>query len=133
MNANTPSNADRVRDLYSAIESGTPLSTRHFTPDAETIERPNLIKPNGAHAPLEVMLANASAGAGLLARQQYEIASLIEVGDLVIARLTWTGTVANAVGPFRGGHELKAHVAQFVTFRDGLIARIETYDCYEPF
>lgn len=129
----TRSNADRVRDLYSAIESGAPLSPEHFTPDAETIERPNLIKPDGAHSPLATMLSNSAAGAGLLARQHYAVESLIEIGDLVIARLTWTGTVARAVGPFRDDHELTAHIAQFITFRDGLISRIETYDCYEPF
>ena len=129
----TRSNADRVRDLYSSIESGAPLSAEHFTPDAETIERPNLIKPRGAHSPLATMLANSAAGAGLLASQRYEIESLMELDDLVVARLTWTGTVAKAVGPFRDGHELAAHIAQFITFRDGLIARIETYDCYEPF
>lgn len=126
-------NADRVRDLYAAIESRTPLSAAHFTPDAETVELPNRIKPNGARAPLDTMLANSAAGTGLLARQHYAVDSLLEIDDLVIARLIWTGTVAKAVGPFSEGQELIAHIAQFVTFRDGLIARIETYDCYEPF
>ena len=126
-------NADRVRGLYRAIESGSPLSAEHFTPDAETIERPNLIKPNGARSPLATMLANSAAGGGLLSRQHYAIESIIEFGDLVIVRLTWTGTVGSAVGPFREGHELTAHIAQFVTLQDGLISRIETYDCYEPF
>ena len=126
-------NANRVRDLYLAIESGAPLTAAHFTPDAETVERPNLIKPNGAHSPLATMLANSAAGAGLLARQHYAVHSIIEVDDLVVARLTWTGTVAREVGPFGEGQELTAHIAQFVTFRDGLIARIETYDCYESF
>ncbi len=133
MTTQTHSNADRVRHLYRAIESGRPLSAEHFTPDAETIERPNLIKPTGARSPLATMLANSAAGAGLLSRQHYAIDSVVESGELVIVRLTWTGTVGSAVGPFRQGHQLTAHIAQFVTFRDGLISRIETYDCYEPF
>ena len=55
------------------------------------------------------------------------------VGDTAIVRLTWTGVVARAVGPFREGQVLTARVAQFVETRDGRIAAIETFDCYEPF
>jgi hypothetical protein len=31
------------------------------------------------------------------------------------------------------GQQLRAHIAQFVSTRDGRISKIETYDCYEPF
>ena len=48
-------------------------------------------------------------------------------------RLTWTGVGARAVGPFREGQTLTAHIAQFVETRDERIATIETFDCYEPF
>ena len=49
------------------------------------------------------------------------------------AGLTWRGRIAGDVGPFREGQELTAHIAQFIETRDGRVARIETYDCYEPF
>lgn len=48
-------------------------------------------------------------------------------------RSTWTGEIATDAGPFRAGQQLTAHVAQFIDVRDGRIASIETYDCYEPF
>ena len=35
--------------------------------------------------------------------------------------------------PAPSGQELTAHIAQFIELKDGRIASIETYDCYEPF
>ena len=127
------SDVNVVLALYRAIESGMPLEAARFTEDAETIERPNLLKPTGARSPLSRMIADSQRGAGLLARQHYDVHSAIDAGGLVITRLTWTGTVASAVGPFAAGQELVAHIAQFVEVVEGRIRRIETYDCYEPF
>jgi ketosteroid isomerase-like protein len=131
----TASPAAAARALYAAIEAG-----RHgeelrsfFTEEAETIEHPNLIKPSGARSSLTGMLASSTAGAALLARQKYELHSVVESGDTAIARLTWMGVIARDVGPFRKGQVLTAHIAQFVETRDGRIASIETFDCYEPF
>jgi ketosteroid isomerase-like protein len=47
--------------------------------------------------------------------------------------LTWTAVVARNIGPFREGQVLTAHIAQFIETRDGRVASIETFDCYEPF
>ena len=104
-----------------------------FTEDAKTVERPNLIKPAGAVATLERMLAASAAGAELLARQSYAVHHELELGNLAVLRLTWTGVIRRSVGPFREGQELTAHIAQFIETRDGRIASIETFDCYEPF
>jgi hypothetical protein len=57
----------------------------------------------------------------------------LEHGSLAIVRLTWTGVIARSVGSFREGQVLSAHIAQFIDTRDGRIASIETFDCYEPF
>ena len=54
-------------------------------------------------------------------------------GTRPILRLTWTGTVGADVGRFVAGQQLTAHIAQFITVRDGRISAIATYDCYEPF
>lgn len=124
-----------ARALHAALEAGQhgdalrPL----FTDDAATTEHPNLIKPAGAVTPLDAMIANSRAGAGLLATQRFELRSAIEVGSTAIVRLRWTGEIARDVGPFRKGQVLTAHVAQFIETRDGKIASIETFDCYEPF
>ncbi len=126
---------DIVTTFYTAIEEG-----RHgedlgdlLAPDVTTIERPNALVPTGRVSDRAAMLAASSAGAGLLASQHYDVHWIREVDDTVAVRLTWRGVVAQDAGPFHQGQELTAHIAQFVHVRDGMIAEIETYDCYEPF
>jgi hypothetical protein len=131
----TASPVNIARALHSALEAGQhgedlrPL----FTPDSVTVERPNLLKPNGGVTPLEEMISASTLGASMLAKQSYQVHSAVEQGSLAILRLTWTGEIGRDVGPFRKGQVLTAHVAQFVETRDGRIASIETYDCYQPF
>lgn len=124
-----------VRSFYAAIEEG-----RHgdqlaafLAPVARTIEHPNALVPTGRVSDRATMLANSTAGAGLLASQTYQVQSLVEVDGMVAVRLTWTGAIAQNAGPFTAGQQLTAHIAQFIRVRDGLIEEIETYDCYEPF
>jgi ketosteroid isomerase-like protein len=126
---------DVVRRLYAAIEAGRngEQLREYFTPDAVTIERPNAITPRGRTSDLDGMLAASTAGAGLLAEQRYEVRHVVEADDLVIVRLSWTGVVAEDAGPFRAGQALSADIAQFVRVRDGRVAEIESYDCYQPF
>lgn len=128
------SSVDIARDLHAALEAGKSGEELRalFTEDAITIERPNAIKPTGAVTELEGMLKASIVGASLLARQTYSVHSAIAQGTLAILRLTWTGEIARDVGAFAKGQVLTAHIAQFVETRDGRIARIETYDCYEP-
>ena len=124
-----------ARALYAALEAGTDGDALRpfFTSDAQTIERPNAMKPAGAAADLEKMLRASTAGTGMLARQSYDVHSAIENGSLAILRLTWTGEIARDAGPFRKGQVLRAHVAQFIETRDGRVSSIETFDCFEPF
>ncbi len=124
-----------ARSLCAAIEAGKHGEQLRpfFTVDAVTIEAPNALKIAGATSTLEQMLTASTVGAGLLAKQSYDVHSMIEQGSLAILRLTWTGEIARDAGPFRKGQILTAHIAQFIETRDGRVARIETYDCYEPF
>jgi ketosteroid isomerase-like protein len=124
-----------ARALHRALEAGKSGSELRslFTDDAKTIEHPNLIKPAGAVTTLERMLVASEAGAQLLAQQVYDVHHEQESGNLAICRLTWTGVIRRDVGPFREGQVLKAHIAQFIETREGRIASIETFDCYEPF
>jgi hypothetical protein len=126
---------DVARALHAALEAGQHGAAlrQYFTEDAITLEHPNLIKPRGATAGLEQMLAASSAGAGLLSKQTYAVRSAMERGDTAILRLTWTGVIARDVGKFHIGQVLTAHIAQFISVRGGRIASIETFDCYEPF
>jgi ketosteroid isomerase-like protein len=131
--ADTP--LEIARALHRALEAGKSGAELRalFTDDAKTVERPNLIKPAGSVATLERMLAASAAGAQLLSHQSYTVHHELELGNLAILRLTWTGVIRRSVGPFREGQELKAHIAQFIETRDGRIASIETFDCYESF
>ncbi|WP_337821327.1 nuclear transport factor 2 family protein [Amycolatopsis sp. A1MSW2902] len=121
--------------LLRALEAGQCGENlrKYFAPTASTVEHPNRLKPAGARATLDQMLAASEAGAGLMSSQRYDVRSAAAVGDTAILRLTWSGVIARDAGPFRRGDELVAHIAQFVETADGLIASIETFDCYEPF
>jgi ketosteroid isomerase-like protein len=106
---------------------------RHlFTDNAVTID-PNALQPHGGRKHLEEMLAGSTTGANLLKRQEYEVHQAVESGDEVVLRLTWTGRVREAAGPFAARQQLRAHIVQFIRTHEGRIREIETYDCYEPF
>jgi ketosteroid isomerase-like protein len=47
-------------------------------------------------------------------------------------QFTWTAVVNTDLGPIRAGTPLVSHVAAFYDFRDGLVLRQSSYDCYEP-
>lgn len=130
---NTPLQAARA--LHLALESGLhgDALRPYFTADATVFEHPNAIKPKGAKGSIENMIAESTRGAGLLSTQTYAVREAIEHADLAILRLTWTGIIARDLGPFRAGQVLTAHIAQFIRVRDGRVASIETFDCYEPF
>ena len=123
-----------VQRLHAALEAGAHGEELrgHFTANAVTIEHPNLIKPNGATTSLEGILANSTAGVGMLREQRYDVVDIVESGDTAIVRLTWTGVIGQTIGPFVVGQVLIAHIAQFVRVEDDRIASIETSDCYKP-
>jgi ketosteroid isomerase-like protein len=127
--------AEIARAFYRAQESGLhgDALRAFWTEDATTTEYPNPINPTGGTTDVEHMVRASSVGAGLLATVEIDVHDEHELDDLAIMRLTWRGTVATARGPFSPGDVITAHVAQFVSTRDGRIASIATYDCYEPF
>lgn len=135
MVVNMPTPLEILAGLHRALEDGAAGDALrvHFTDDAVIDEYPNRIKPTGGRLDLAAIVADSVRGAGLLHRQRYDVHTSYEVGDTAIVRLTWTGEVARDIGPFSGGDVLTAHIAQFVKTRAGRVARIATYDCYEPF
>ncbi len=126
---------ESAQALHTAIELGRFGSELEdlFTKDVTFTEYPNLVKPSGASVGLRDLLASSRAGARLLASQKYEVHHAAQHGNTAILRATWTGTVGADVGRFLAGQRLTAHIAQFITVRDGRISNIATYDCYEPF
>jgi hypothetical protein len=52
--------------------------------------------------------------------------------EAVAVQLTWIATTAADLGALPAGTSLVSHVAAFYVFRDGLVLRQSSYDCYEP-
>jgi ketosteroid isomerase-like protein len=102
-------------------------------PDATLVEHPNPVVPQGAHRGVGETLAGFRAGRGLLSEQAFEIFELMTHGERAAVRARWRGVVGRDAGPFKQGDKLTAHVAAFVTVREGLVLDHETFDCYEPF
>lgn len=127
-------NETLVRDLMRALESGEHGASlaRFFTDDAEQVEYPSMMRPAGGTRGVQAMIDGSVAGARLLASQSYELLEFIDGGDRAAVRLTWRATTATEVAGLPAGSTLTAHIAQFYEFRDGLIRRQRSYDCYEP-
>ena len=124
-----------ARELLAALERGMTGEglRRYFHPDAIQVEHFSPVTPTGRTRGLDAMLAASVAGAELLSAQRYRVTSAVEVDDLVVLQLEWTGTLARPLGAHPIGHELRADVAMFLRFDPaGLIIRQESYDCYPP-
>jgi ketosteroid isomerase-like protein len=123
-----------VRSLLGAIADQAPAEeiATYWHPDAEQVELPSLMRPSGHRRPLAEMLEGYAVGRALLARQSYEVLSVVDDGDRLAVQLHWIATTAIDAGPLAAGSNLVAHVAVFYEFRDGLIIRQASYDCYEP-
>lgn len=104
----------------------------YFTPDAEQIEYPNRLNPNGGKSDLETLLVRAEQGQKILRRQLYEVTSEVARGDCVAVEALWTGVLAVSVGSLQPGTELKAHFAMFFELENGRIRRQRNYDCFQP-
>jgi ketosteroid isomerase-like protein len=102
-------------------------------PDSTLVEHPNPVSPHGARRGLRETLDGFTAGRSLLSEQSFEIHELLTNGDRAAVRAVWRGAVGQDIGPYKKGLEMTAHVAAFVTVRDGLVLEHETFDCYEPF
>ena len=123
-----------VRSLYDAVCSFAPREVlqAHFHPDAEQVEYPSLMRPAGHTRRLDGILAGAELAAGMVTDQRIDVHTVVDDGERLAAQLTWTATAAVDLGTLPAGTPLVAHVAAFYEFRDGLVLRQSSYDCYEP-
>jgi len=130
-------NVELAREYLRAVESMGALDNvaRFFSSDVEFHEYPNRIAPNGRVRRRADVQAAYEQGQKLLSSQRYEVRRVVENGDEVAVELEWTGVLAVPVAAMNlpVGHEMKAFVAMFLTFRDGKIVSQRNYDCYPPF
>lgn len=125
---------DLLRELYAAISAGVTGErlAAFFHPEAEQIEYPSLLRPHGHRRSLAEMRKGAALGATMVRDQRFDVHHVVERGEEAAVQLTWTATVAVDAGELLAGTTLISHVAAFYVFRDGLVLRQSSYDCYEP-
>ena len=134
MVVNMSTHGEHLDDLFTAIADGASGDRLRafFHPDAEQVEFPSLMRPAGHRRSVDEMLAGAELGREMIRDQRYDVHRVVEQGDHVAVQLTWTASMAVDAGPVPAGTDLVAHVAIFYDFRDGLVLRQSSYDCYEP-
>jgi ketosteroid isomerase-like protein len=127
-------NLATVRSYLAALEAGAvgDYLARFFASDAEQIEFPNRLNPNGAKSDLSTMLKRAEQGKRLLSAQRYEIRSELAQDSRVAIEAVWTGTLAVGLGSLSAGASLRAHFAIFFELENGRIRLQRNYDCFEP-
>jgi len=126
-----------AEEYLRAVESMGPPEdvARFFAADIEFHEFPNRIAPHGRVRRRPDLQAAYGQAQKLLRSQRYAVRRIVENGDDVAVELEWTGVLAVPVAAMNleAGHEMKAFVAMFLTFRDGKIVSQRNYDCYPPF
>jgi ketosteroid isomerase-like protein len=130
-------NVELAREYLRAVESmGPPENvSRFYSADIEFHEFPNRIVPHGRVRRRADLQAAYGQAQKLLSSQRYDVRRVVENGDEVAVELEWTGVLAVPIAAMNlpEGHEMKAYVAMFLTFRDEKIVSQRNYDCYPPF
>ena len=117
-----------VADPSSRLEDLKPL----FDEQIVWREMPNKFAPMGRTSDFATATASFQKGRAFLPRQTYTIRYAIASGDTVAMEISWTGEVAQEIGPFAAGTQLKAELATFIRFLDGKIVSQTDYLCYHP-
>ena len=128
------SHAAFVRAYLAAIERDELVGREAdwYAPDAVQVEFPNKLQPAGATRDLAALKIAGERGRAIIARQAYEVVSLIEDGDRVAVEAIFRATFKMDVLGLPQGQTMTARFAMFFEMKDGRIARHHTYDCFEP-
>lgn len=130
-----------ARKFLSAIETDTErpkedttsTALSFYAPDVLQEEFPNKFVPAGEQRDLAQLVEAGKRGRGVMRSQRFEPRTARAIGDTVILEVLWVGTLAVSIGNLSAGDEMKAHFAVFLEYRDELIVRHRTYDCFEAF
>ncbi|ACY14184.1 nuclear transport factor 2 family protein [Haliangium ochraceum] len=124
---------DIVTSYFRAVESHDfDQVARWLHPEMVLIEHPNRVSPKGNRYEQDGMRAASERGAALLAKESYDIRSMIIEGERAAVLSEWSGTLAIDAGPMPAGHVLRAQICSIFELRDGKIWRQEQYDCFMP-
>jgi ketosteroid isomerase-like protein len=128
-----PSNLELTRAYLRSFETRDGSNLAFYAADVVQRELPNRLVPSGATRNLEGLRAGVEKGKEALSEERYEVLELVATGDVVAAEVSWTARLNRALGNLPAGAFIKAHLAMFITWRDGKIVSQRNYDCYEPF
>ncbi|MFH8610571.1 nuclear transport factor 2 family protein [Streptomyces sp. NPDC018029] len=120
----------RYHQAVSQGATGEELA-RFFHEEVVQQEFPNSLFPDGVRRDLATVLKDSERGQQVISQQRFEVHNTVAANDVVALEVTWTGTLAVPLGDLPAGHELRAHIAVFLEFRDGKIHAQRNYDCYE--
>ncbi|PYV55684.1 MAG: nuclear transport factor 2 family protein [Acidobacteria bacterium] len=125
---------DLACEYIKALEGGATgdALARFFAPDVVISEMPNRIAAGGSESNLAKALQAAERGQQLFKLQKYDIVNILGEGDKVALEINWLGITAIDFQNLPGNSEIRNHVAVFLYFRNGRIARQRHYDCFEP-
>jgi ketosteroid isomerase-like protein len=127
-------NREVVQAYYAAIAHGMADLEweRWFASEVVQEEFPNLLLPGGAVRDLRGLREAAARGSALMARQTFQLLTLLASGSTVAVEAEWRGQVSRDAGPFTAGTELRTRFAQVLELRDGKIVALRNYDCFYP-
>lgn len=103
-----------------------------FHLEAQQVELPNRLNPNGGKSDLATILQRSEQGKGLLTKQVYRVINILFQGDQAAVEAEWEGTLAIPVAGLNAGDVMRAHFAMFFTFEGDKIKLQRNYDCFEP-
>jgi ketosteroid isomerase-like protein len=127
------SRIELARRYLQALEAGAVGDelAAFFTADVVQEEFPNRLVPAGARRDLTALLDGAVRGQKVMRRQQYQLVTAIESGDVVALEVQWIGTLAVPLGSLPAGGDMRARFAVFLEYRGDRIAKQRNYDCFE--
>jgi ketosteroid isomerase-like protein len=122
-----------VRRFVRMVEERAPFEAIAELLHEDVVQRewPNKLFPRGAQRDRAAMGQASQRGRQALSAERYEVRHAAASGETVALQIEWSGTLAVPYGEMAVGHVLRAHIAMFFQVRDGRIASIENYDCYE--
>lgn len=126
------SNLERTKQYLRSFSTRDGSNLDYYAPDVVQRELPNRLVPNGATRDLEAMRVGAEKGKKSVAEENYEVINMVEMGNEVAVECLWTAKLNVAFGTLAIGDTMRAHLAMFITWRDGKIISQRNYDCFEP-
>jgi len=123
-----------ARAYLAAIERFAPAEELEAFLDAGVVQEefPNRLLANGATRDLAALREAGVRGKALLGAQRFDVQNAVAQGDTVALEIVWTGTLGIPFEHVPVGGTLRARFAFFMEFRDGRIAKMRNYDCFDP-